>query len=121
MTEKTPQKQEGVAVKEQVGTPVKFYVGEKGLQTAIYDFMTEEEFLSQDDDDFEPNVNWQAITVANKADMEKWVDLKNAWLGAAWAPNQNPDTRNENVQKMKDLEEKMEELESKAKTGNATE
>lgn len=86
----------------------KFVIGTSGLNTSIDEIMTEEAFW---DSEPPPNTQWQHVTVASKEDANKWIDAKNAWLSAAWEPNQSYEQMSENRKIMRQAEETMISLE----------
>lgn len=103
---------EGTASPE-VDKPIKFWVGEKGLETRIAEVLSNEEFNSRDPNDFEPNMHWYDVTVASQADKEAWVKTQDLILAYKWTPNQSRAEQTEGAAKIKELEAKLKELESK--------
>jgi len=94
---------------------VTFMVAERGLETSLEEVLSKADFEARNPEDFEPNRSWSTITVANEADKNRWVNLRNEWLEAAWTPNQDEETRERNARRMRELEKEMRELENKVR------
>ncbi len=101
--------------KEGEGKPVTFHVAEHGLETSVDEVLSSEDFSGRDPQDFEPNRHWYVVTVANKGDKKRWIQLRNEWLGCAWTPNQSSEERSENADRMREIEKEMRDLENKAR------
>lgn len=86
----------------------KFVIGTTGLNTSIDEIMTEETFWKSD---LPANTQWTHVTVASEEDANKWIDAKNAWLTAAWTPNQSYEEMSKNKKIMSQAEETMTALE----------
>lgn len=91
----------------------RFVVGTNGLNTSVDEFMTEEKYWSSELGVLPPNTQWQHVTVASEEDADAWLEAKNAWLAAAWEPNQSDDDRTENAVIMREAEQRMAALEIK--------
>lgn len=70
-----------------------FMVAERGLETHIHEAVNLEEFTKRTDKDFESNLNWYKIQVADEKAKERWIALRNEWLKCSWTPNQDDETR----------------------------
>ena len=101
--------------KEKMQKPVTFHVAEHGLETSVDEVLSDKDFQARDPEDFEPNRNWYTVTVANKADMNQWVELRNEYLACAWTPNQSAEEREENGDRMRKIEKEMRDLENKVR------
>jgi len=91
--------------------PVVFHIAHRGLEQSLHEVVTDEEFKKREPNDFEPNLNWDTVKVANEAAKQKWVDLENEWLNLAWESNQSPDEQVENGKRMKEIEAEKKALE----------
>jgi hypothetical protein len=69
----------------------RFVVGTRGLETSIAEYMAEEEFWECSD--LPPNISWEHIAVRTPEDAQAWIAAKNAYLCAAWTPNQDEEER----------------------------
>jgi hypothetical protein len=94
---------------------ITFHVAEHGLETSVDEVLSDKEFNARDNEDFEPNRNWYSVTVANEADKDHWVKLRNEYLACAWTSNQSMEEREENGNRMREIEIEMRELENKAR------
>ncbi len=101
--------------REQETPSISFHVAEYGLETSLDEVLSDDEFNSRDPEEFEPNRNWYSVTVANEADQKRWTELRNQYLDAAWTPNQDEETREENAEIMRKAEQEMRELENKVR------
>jgi hypothetical protein len=85
-------------------TTITFYFGvHKQFNLDTPEIMTEQEFIDTDPNDFTPNLEWTRVTVANETEKEQWIAAKNAWIAAAWTPNQNNEEREENAIILEDM------------------
>lgn len=101
--------------KEKMQQPVTFHVAEHGLETSVDEVLSDEDFQGRDPEDFEPNRNWYAVTVASDADKNRWVELRNEYLTCSWTPNQSTEEREKNADRMREIEKEMRDLENKVR------
>lgn len=90
----------------------KFVIGTAGLNTSIDEVMTEAAFWESE---LPPNMSWTHVTVASELDANAWLEAKNAWLAAAWEPNQSYEQMSENKKIMRQAEATMTSLEIQEK------
>lgn len=94
---------------------IKFHVAEQGLETSIVEVLSDEEMGAKEPEDFALNRTWYSVTVANEADKQRWIDLRNKYLKCCWTPNQDEETRKENAEEMRQMEVGMRKLEGKVR------
>lgn len=95
----------------EVQKPLVFHVGEQGLETSVQEVLGDAEFKARAPEDFQPNMDWSAVSVKTEADKDEWVRLENERLQLSWESNQDEGQKARNNQRITEIEQRQGQLE----------